>query len=89
MVKALVVNVALLLPTSAAPIFHWYEGVVPGLVGVAVNVTDDPEQIVVPEPLTILTLGVTDGLTVIVRLFEVAVVGIAQAELEVNTQETT
>ncbi len=55
----------------------------------AVNVTEAPEQIVVPEPLAILTLGVTEGLTVIVRLFEVAVVGTAQAALEVNTQETT
>ena len=42
-----------------------------------------------PDPLAILTLGVTDGLTVIVILLDVAVVGTAQDAVEVITQLTT
>ena len=60
----------------------------PPLVGVAVNVTDVPLHIVV-FGVAILTAGVTDGLTVMVMLFDVAVVGEAQVAVEVITQLTT
>ena len=86
--NVVVVNVALFVPTFVEPTFHWYDGV-PPFVGVAVNVTDVPEQIVVPEPLAILTDGVTALFTVIVTLLEVAVNGDAQDEFEVITQLTT
>ena len=67
---------------------HWYAGVVPPLVGVAVKVTLVPEQIVVAEALT-LTLAVTNGFTVILSAFEVAVGDTRQGDaLEVITQVT-
>jgi len=53
-----------------------------------VNVTEAPEQIEVPDPLAIETVGVTVPDTVMVTVLEVAVVGLAQAELEVSTQVT-
>jgi hypothetical protein len=62
--NALVENVALFVPTGVAPIYHWYEGVVPPFVGVAVNVTLSPAQIVVDGEAAILTEGVRIGLTV-------------------------
>ena len=44
---------------------HWYVGVVPPLVGVAVKVTDEPLQAgLLPEVIAILTLGVSVGLIV-------------------------
>jgi hypothetical protein len=60
---------------------------VPPLVGVAVKVTEVPEHIV--EAVALMeTAGVTDGLTVIAMLFDVAVVGEAQVTEEVITQLT-
>jgi hypothetical protein len=53
------------VPTGVDPLYHWYEGVVPSLVGVAVNVTEVPAQTglaVAP----IETLTGSKGLTVIV-----------------------
>jgi hypothetical protein len=61
---------------------------VPPLTGVAVKVNAVPEQIEV-SLATILTLGVTTGLTVIVIEFEVTVGVLTQAELEVISQVTT
>ena len=58
------------------------------MVGVAVNVTDAPEQIVVALA-AIETAGTTDALTVIVMLFEVAVIGEAQLAFEVRITVTT
>lgn len=55
--------VVLLVPTFVPFNFHWYEGVVPPLVGVAVNVTFVPEQIFVALAL-ILTLAGKVGLMV-------------------------
>jgi hypothetical protein len=52
------------------------------LVGVAVKVTDVPEQIVVADA-EIATDGVTGALTVIVTVFELAVDGLAHERLEV------
>ena len=60
--------------------FHWYVGVVPPLVGVAVNVTLVPVQIVV-DGVEIETVGVSFGLTVIVIAVDVAFGVLAQAEL--------
>jgi hypothetical protein len=57
------------------------------LVGVAVNVTDVPEQIVW-FGVAMLTDGVTDGFTVMVSEFEVAVAGEAQVAVEVTVQVT-
>ena len=57
------------------------------MVGVAVKVTGVPLQTVVVA-VVILTDGATEGLTVIVSEFEVAVDGDAHAEPEVMTQDT-
>ena len=57
------------------------------MVGVAVNVTDEPEQTVVLG-VVILTEGVTAGFTVIVIPVEVAVVVVGQAAFDVITQVT-
>lgn len=50
--------------------FHWYDGVVPPLVGVAVKVTDVPEQIVLPGFAAILTAGVRALVLVTVMVLE-------------------
>ena len=63
--KAVVVKVALLVPTFAPFTFHWYTGADPPLVGAAVKVTGVPGQIVVADAFT-LTEGVTKSFTVIV-----------------------
>jgi hypothetical protein len=53
-------------------------------VGVAVNVTEVPAQIVPGGTAAMLTDGTTDAVTTMVIVFEVAVVGMAQGELEVR-----
>ena len=58
------------------------------MTGVGVKVTLLPAQMVVCEA-RMLTAGTNVVLTVIVMLLLVAVVGLAQAELEVITQLTT
>ena len=59
----------------------------PPFVGTAVKVAVVPAQIL-GVPVLILTLGVTVPVTVIVTTFDVPVNGLAQAKLEVITQET-
>ena len=59
------------VPTFEPFNFHWYVGVVPPFVGVAVNVTEVPSQIVAAEA-EILTLAGKLGLTTI--LLEAVVV---------------
>ena len=61
----------------------------PPFVGVAVNVTLVPIQIVLPGDATILTDGVTVGFTVIVIALEVTGFGLAHATDDVITQVTT
>jgi hypothetical protein len=61
---------------------------VPPLVGVAVNVTEVPEQIGF-EDAEILTLAGKFGFTVMVTEFEVAGLSVAQVAFEVMTQVTT
>jgi len=79
-----------LVPALVPFTFHWYEGVVPPLVGVAVKVTDEPEAAgLVPAVIAMLTDGATDGFTLIVILLLDAVVEVAQAEFEVIVHATT
>ena len=61
----------------------------PPFVGVAVNVTFVPAQIVFPGFALMLTDGVTPDVTIIVIPVDVAVVGLAQASDEVITTVTT
>ena len=65
-------NVLLFVPAFEPFTNHWYDGLLPPLSGVAVNVALVFAQIVVPVEL-IETDGVTIGLTVMVRLLDVAV----------------
>ena len=58
------------------------------MVGVAVRVTEVPEQIVLPGLADILTAGVTVVFTVIVMPVLVAVIGDAHEALLVITQVT-
>ena len=60
----------------------------PPFVGVAVNVTLVPEQIVLPGIALMVTDGGTVPVTVIVIAFDVAVVGLAQASDDVITTVT-
>ena len=82
------VYVALFVPTFVPFNFHWYAGVVPPLVGVAVKVTVEPEQNGLLLA-AIATAGTTEEVTVIVIAFDVAVGVVAQAELEVTTHVIT
>ena len=59
------------------------------MVGVAVNVTFVPAQIVLPGFALMLTDGATDPVIIIVISFDVAVVGLAQASDDVITTLTT
>ena len=65
------------------PFFHWYVGVVPPFVGVAVNITDVPEQIAPAGFADILTLAVTLGSTVMVIPVDVAGDPLTHGALEV------
>ena len=60
----------------------------PPLVGVAVNVTDAPAQMVLPGLAAILTDGTTIAFTVIVIVLDVAVAGNAQVAVDVITHVT-
>ena len=60
----------------------------PPFVGVAVNVTGVPAQIVLPVLASIFTDGDTKDVTSIVIMLDVAVVGLGQVALLVITQAT-
>ena len=60
----------------------------PPFVGVAVNVTLVPEQIVFPGFAAMLTNGVIVAVTAIIIAFDVAGLGVAQPNEEVITQVT-
>ena len=84
-IKEYVVFVA---PGTLVPFsFHWYVGVVPPLVGVAVNVTEVPAQTGLAEA-AIDTVTGSKGLTVMVTVFDVAGLPVGQVALEVRTQVT-
>ena len=85
--KVAEVNVVELVPLFVPFTFHWYAGVVPPLVGVAVNVTLVPAQIVVAVA-AMLTLTGKFGFTVMVMVFDVAGLPVAQVALDVNTHVT-
>ena len=77
--------VALVAPVinepGTVPLYHWYLGAVPSLLGVAVNVTFAPGHIVpVGDVIAAVTEGVTFAFTTIVTLF-VAIFGTAQPKL--------
>lgn len=86
--NVVVVKVALLVPWLLPFTFHWYAGVPPLLVAVAVKLTLVPAHIVVLG-VDIDTVGVTAAPTVMVTALDVAVVDDAQAALLVNTTVTT
>jgi hypothetical protein len=90
LVNDVVVKVALFVPVFVPFTRHWYEGTVPPFVGVAVNVTLSPAQIVLSASLdSILTLAGKLGFTVVVMLLDVAGEPVVQGELEVTTTVTT
>jgi hypothetical protein len=78
----------LLDPTFAPFLCHWYVGV-PPLVGVAVNVTLVPKQIVLPGAAEMLTEGVTLAVTVIVIVLLLTVGVVTQVILLVIVTSTT
>lgn len=81
-------KVALLAPDWLTLLMlHWYPGADPALVAVAVNVTGTPAQTEL-DAVAIVIVGETLALTVITKLFEVAVVAVAQLALVVNTHVT-
>ena len=75
----------LLVPTFVPFTFHWYEGVVPPLVGDAVNVTDVPAQTGFAEE-AMETEAVTFGFTDIAIEFDVAGEPETQVAFEVKIQ---
>lgn len=82
--SVVLVYVLVLLPTILPFTFHTYVGVGPPLVGVAVNVTEVPAQIVLPGLTEILTAGVTGGDTVMVIVLLAIVAGVAHSALLVS-----
>jgi hypothetical protein len=75
------------IPALAPFTFHWYVGVVPPFIGVAVNVTKDPGQKGFDDAAMVTPAGRFE-LTIIVIVFDVAGLPIGHAILEVNTQVT-
>ena len=83
-------NVGELLPTLAPLICHWYDGVVPPLVGVAVKLRELFGQVgLVPEVWVMLMAGETGWVVVMVMALEVAGFAVTPGKLEVITQLTT
>ena len=66
---------------------HWYVGVVPPLVGVAVKVTDAPAQTAPAGLGAIVTDGVTLLVTVMVMFVELTLEGDGHAALELSVHE--
>ena len=80
-------KLALLVPEFTPLTFHWYDGVSPPLVGVAVNVTGVEAQTGLVEAM-IDTLTGRFGLTVIVIVLLVAGLPVGHWILEVSMQDT-
>lgn len=88
--SVVVENVAELVPEAMPFTVHAYDGVLPPLVGVAVNVTDAPAQLgLLPEVRAMLRPGAEGAVTVTVMAFDVAGLPITPLWLEVITQVTT
>lgn len=69
-------------PTGVPFKYHWYVGVAPRLVPLAVNVTFVPAQMVVLGLAEIVAVGVTFAVTVMVIVLLVAEAGTGQTKLE-------
>ena len=74
---------------AVPPLYHWYNGEPPPLIGVAVKVTLWPLQTVLPEPERILTAGVMLPEIEIVIEFDVAFVVVTHCEFETILHEIT
>lgn len=83
------VYVGLFVPTFDPLTCHWYVGVTPPLVGVAVNVTEVPAQMVLAAFETMFTDGVAFRFTVIVIALLVTFVAVAQLNELVMVQVIT
>jgi hypothetical protein len=81
------VKVCEFVPAFTPFTFHWYAGVVPPFIGVAVKVTDDPGQKGFDDA-AMVTLAERFELTIIVITFDVAGLPSGQAILEVKIQVT-
>jgi len=87
--NALVVYSVLSVPTVFFPIYHWYEGVGPPLVGLAVKVTEVPRQIELFTALDwIDTLAGNVAFTVVIIVSDTAGDPLTQAKSEVITTVT-
>ncbi len=86
LLSAEVANVGLFVPVLFPFLRHWYDGVVPPLLGVPVKVMVCPEQIVVPGLAEIETEGITELFTVMVIVFDVAGLPVTPDKLEVMVQ---
>jgi hypothetical protein len=81
--------VGLVAPVISVPFnFHWYKGAGPPLTRPELNVTSVPAQTGFAEAVIAILAG-SNGLTVMVILFEVAGLPVTQVRLEVNIQVTT
>src|ERR1035437_5526035 len=80
--------VALFVPTAAAPLYHWYDGVKPPLTDVAVKLTVMAAQTGLASA-NIETLTGRKGLTVIVTGAEVAGLPVGHTALEVRATVIT
>jgi hypothetical protein len=87
LLSVVVVKVALLVPALLPFTFHWYAGVLPPLVGVAVKATLLPLHTVVA-CVVIDTAGTIAGVTVINSALLLAVGLLTQAALLVSWQVT-
>ena len=72
-------------PTAVVPLYHWYEGVVPPLTGVAVKVTEVPAQTGLAEGEIEILTG-NNGLTAMMTTLDVAGTGDGHATLEISLQ---
>jgi hypothetical protein len=81
------VNVCEFVPALTPFTFHWYAGVVPPFIGVALNVTGDPGQKGFCDAVMVTPAGRFE-LTIIVIEFDVAGLPSGQATLDVKIQVT-
>lgn len=93
-VRVLPLTGAKVWDASVAPVisvpfsFHWYKGAGPPLIRPELKVTEVPAQTGFAEAVIAILAG-SNGLTVMVILFEVAGLPVTQVRLEVKIQVTT
>jgi hypothetical protein len=83
----LYVNMCEFVPVFTPFTFHWYVGVVPPFIGVAVKVMDEPGQKGLDEAAIVIPAG-KPVFSIIVIVFDVAGLPSGHAILEFNTQVT-